>query len=577
MLYSQAKAEQSTFSTATLELRRKLDQEYKALDDERRANGWFEHWRELVEFLMPQRGRFLLSDDNRGDKVMSKVLDSEGLIAARTLMAGMMAGMSPRSKPWFRLLPEDKKLVKVHAVKQWLSECEDVLYLIFHQSNFYQSIAQLYGELGVIGTAAMVVFEDWETVIRCETLTVGEYMLAQNSRRICDTMLREFQMSLRQMVDMFGIEALPAVYREKHQAQAYGTSTDHVRYPIRHYVGPNPNRKPGPATSANMPFASIYWAPACGDNAHIIQFKGFEENALVAPRWDTTGNNTYGRSPGMDALPDVKQLQTMTRRFGQGVDRMNNPPLQGPAALKSVALDLLPGGVNLYDVAGAQNGLRSIYENFRPDLAAMSAQMDKITGGIKRAMFSDLFFAISQMEGVQPRQEMELLLRQEEKLGALGPVVDRIQPECLDPTIDRAWGICMRNGLFPDPPQELMKQPVKVDYISMLALAQKAMGIGNYERFVGVIGNMAGAYPEVRDKVNPDAFVDDYADKLGVSATLMHSDEEVARMRGARAQAAQAQAMAQAAPALKDGAAAAKLLSELDTSRQKPSVALQGF
>ena len=157
----------------------------------------------------------------------------------------------------------------------------------------------------------------------------------------------------------------------------------------------------------------------------------------------------------------------------------------------------------------------------------------------------------------------EVVERHEEKMLQLGPVMERLTDELLDPLIDRTFSVLLRNGDLPPPPEELQGMELKVEYISILAQAQKLVGTSAVERLASFVGNLAGVRPEVLDKINFDEMVDQYGGMLGVPPQLIRPDEEVAKLRQARAQqAAQAQ-QAEAAAASVQGA---RVLSETDTS-----------
>jgi len=151
----------------------------------------------------------------------------------------------------------------------------------------------------------------------------------------------------------------------------------------------------------------------------------------------------------------------------------------------------------------------------------------------------------------------------------LGPVLERLHTELLDPLIDRTFNIMLRNDLLPPAPEELGGVTLKVEYISVMAQAQKAIGTGAIERLAGFVGNMAAAKPEVLDKFDADQSVDEYAEMIGVPPRIVVPDDVVQQIREERAQMEQQQmAMEQAnqvAQTANVGAQAAKVMSDTDT------------
>jgi hypothetical protein len=153
----------------------------------------------------------------------------------------------------------------------------------------------------------------------------------------------------------------------------------------------------------------------------------------------------------------------------------------------------------------------------------------------------------------------EIQERHEEKLLMLGPVLERLNDELLDPLIDRTFGIMLRRGLIPPPPEELQGMELNVEYVSVMAQAMKLTGITSIERFMSFAGNLAGVNPGVLDKVDFDQAVDEYANMVGVPPSMIKDDDTVAKIREQRAQ---QQAAMQQAEMAAQGAQTAKTLSE---------------
>ncbi|TIN81210.1 portal protein, partial [Mesorhizobium sp.] len=71
-----------------------------------------------------------------------------------------------------------------------------------------------------------------------------------------------------------------------------------------------------------------------------------------------------------------------------------------------------------------------------------------------------------------------------------------------EPVIDRTYAIMIRNNMLPPPPPDLHGQPLKIEYISILAQAQKAVATGAVERGFAFAGQLAAVKPDVLDKLD---------------------------------------------------------------------------
>ena len=140
----------------------------------------------------------------------------------------------------------------------------------------------------------------------------------------------------------------------------------------------------------------------------------------------------------------------------------------------------------------------------------------------------------------------EVAERHEEKLLMLGPVLERLHNELLDPLVDITFSRMLESGLVPPAPEELQGMELNVEFVSMLAQAQRAIGTNSIDRYTNTMGAIAQMKPDVLDKFDSDAWADNYADMLGIDPELIVADKEVAIIRQQRAQAQQQAAQAEA-------------------------------
>ena len=547
--------------------RERLEKLKTALINDRRAY-WDPHYRELAEYILPRRARFLTIDHNRGYKVNQKIINSTATLAARTQRAGMMSGITSPARPWFRLSTPDPGLTERAAVKQWLDIVSTRMREVFLRSNFYNALPHIYGDLGVFGTAAAIMVEDFKDVLRCYTFPIGSYVLANNDRMVVDTLIRDYKLTVRQLVTRYG-EYDPRT--GKAQWDNFSTTVKNAwdrgdyeqTVDVTHAIGPNFYYEPGRAHAKFKPFMSCHYETGNADKKRggediFLKESGFDESPILAPRWETTGEDTYGGScPGMDALGDVKGLQTIERTKGQGLEKQIKPPMNAPTSMRNQKASIIAGDINYFDAREGQQGFRPVYET-RLALNEVNDTLARHEDRIRRAFYEDLFLMLSQSD----RREItarEVEERHEEKLLALGPVLERLNDELLDPAIDRAFAIMVRFNMIPPAPPELQKVPLKIEYVSIMAAAQKLVGLVALERFVSFTTNLAQFKPDVLDKLDSDQTLDEYADITGVSPKIVVPDDQVAQIRAARAQAQQKQ---QALANAQAGANTAKAMSQ---------------
>jgi hypothetical protein len=324
-----------------------------------------------------------------------------------------------------------------------------------------------------------------------------------------------------------------------------------------HAIEPRVDRDPRMKDAKNMPFKSVYFELG-SDQGKYLRESGFKVFRGLVPRWSVTGGDIYGSSPGMEALGDIKQLQHQQLRKAQAIDYMTKPPLQLPSSMKNREVDMLPGGATYVDMANPQGGVKSLFE-VRLELNHLLADIQDVRVRINQSFYTDLFLMLANSNRTN-MTATEVAERHEEKLLMLGPVLERLHNELLDPLIEITFSRMIEAGMVPPPPEELQGVDLNVQYVSMLAQAQRAVATNGIDRFVGNLGAVANFKPDVLDKFDSDKWADAYSDMLGIDPELIVSNERVAMIRKSRADAAaaaQQQAQnAQAAATAKDLASA---------------------
>ena len=532
---------------------------------------WVSHWKELNEYILPRRGRFLGSalktqaQPNRGEKINQKIIDSEATRSLGILVSGLMSGVTSPARKWFQLRTPDREMMEFGPVKEWLTSVEDSMYEIFAESNFYQVLPYVYEEMAVYGTGAMMQFNDYENVVRFQAFSTGEYCIAQDYTYSVNAIYREAQMTVEQVAKMYGLENCSQSIRDRYSKADYDGWVE-----IVHLVEPNGSEGGdfwgddlktmyGSNRAQDKPWRMVCYEKA-GNDGKLLSVGGFDNFPIYCPRWHLEIPNVYGRSPGMNALGDIKQLQDQQKKKGQAIAKMVNPPMVADPAMKNQRMTTLPGDVTFADTSTA-GGFKPAYQ-VQPRLNEFIMDMEDVRRRIQSAFFADVFLAISNMAGIQPRNEIELTERREEKLLVLGPVLQRLNHDLLDPLIDNMFDRMLAVGMVNQPPPELQGQPLRVEYISMMARAQKSQGILGLQDTAQFVGSLAAINPEVVDKFDFDQSVDEFGELRGVPTGVIRTDEEVAEARQARAQ---QQQQAMVAERAQQAAAGAKQLGETST------------
>ena len=516
--------------------RQKLFARWGQLKTERAS--WWGHWQEISTYVLPWGGRYFRQDRNKGIRRNNQIYDNTGMRALRTLGAGLMAGATSPARPWFRLGTHDPALNDAQPVKLWLADVAERMHAVFQKSNTYRALHQVYEEMGAFGTGASIVLPDFNTVIHHYPLTTGEYAIDADWQGRVNTLYREFEKTVGQLVGEFGLENCSDTVKS-----AYGRGEIGSWIPVIHAIEPRSDRDPSKKDSRNMPFASYYFESGSGAG-QMLREGGFKEFPAVVPRWAVAGGDVYGNSPGMEVLGDVKQLQHEQLRKGQAIDFQTNPPLQVPDGLKNRDVERLPGGITFVPPGAANSKIETAFD-VNLNLGELLGDIQDVRERIRQGFFSDIFLMLA--NSTNPAMTAtEVAERHEEKMLMMGPVLERLNNELLLPLIETTFTHMAEMGALPPAPQELAGMDLSVEFISMLAQAQRAIGTNTVDRFVGSLGTVAQMKPDVLDKFDSDAWADVYSDMLGVDPKLVIVNDQVALVRQKRAEAQAAQQQLQA-------------------------------
>jgi len=553
--------------------KKRYQKRLEALRGEQSSKGWRSHWQELGDLILPRRVLFSLQDTNRGEKRQTQILDSTASRSARVLSAGMMSGLTSPARPWFRLASPDPELNRYGPVKQWMTDVQREMERVFAASNLYNVLPSMYEAVGVFGTACAFAWDDAiesrrqtgqnESVVRFEEAPIGSFFIATSARGYVDTVYRELQMTVGQVVEQFGVARCSPTLQNLY---ARGMTDSWID--IVHAIEPN-DREASPFASGKVFSSCWYEAGATGDG--MLRESGFDEFPGLVPRWWVSGRDVYGRSPGMEVLPDAKQLQSQERRKLQAVELMTNPSRVASKDAKS-DVSFLPGGVSVTDSLDARTAMAVPFVPQIP-IDELRIDINEVRQRIRFGFSEDLFLMLTNVD--REVTATEIAERKEEKLLMLGPVLERLEDELLDPLIDRTFAVMQRRGRFLpgsnlEPPEELSGAELRIEYVSILAQAQRAVGTSSMDRLAQRFAFIAPLRPDVLDKWDVDADIEDYAERLGVNPKVLRSEDEVEEDRAARVQRERMASLAAAAPGI---AGAAKDLSETDLSNPDSAAA----
>lgn len=489
---------------------------------EKRSN-WESHWQEVADYMLPRKAE-ITKQRAAGDKRNISIFDATPIHALELLAASLHGMLTSSANRWFSLRFKETELNDSDEAKEWLEDATQRMYDAIAKSNFQQEIFECYHDLIAFGTACLMIEEDDEDVLNFSARHIKEIYIQENKKGYVDTIYRKFKMPAQAVLDKFGMENVSKEVLNSVKKNPFDELT------IIHVVRPRLEFDPKKKDKKNMPFQSIYYEESTG---HIIMIGGFKENPYVIPRYLKASTEIYGRSPGMNALPDVKVLNKMVENSLKAAAKQIDPPLLIPDDGMLAPIRMAPGSINYYR-AGSRDRIEPLNINANTSITLNSENQ-------RREAILKMFH-VDQLVITENRNmtATEVLQRQEEKMRILGPVLGRLQSELLSPMIIRIFNIMLRNNLFQMAPAILRSQELNIEYVSPIALAQKSSELQSIMRGLELFGSMAQAMP-VMDYIDENGLIKQLINILGLPAKMIKSDAEVQQIREERAQQQQMQ------------------------------------
>ncbi|MBF0285228.1 MAG: head-tail connector protein [Magnetococcales bacterium] len=504
-------------------------------------------FQEVSDFILPSKPDVIQSNlPNRRKGAM--LLDSTGVHACQLLASSMHGALTPTSLKWFGLKLRDDVINDQPEVRNWLEDCARRLDNALNSSNFSSEIHEVFLDLAGFGTAAVLQEElpkdegGGFAGLHFETLPIGDYVFAEGRNGRVDTLLRRFTLSAGQAEARFASHPGFQGFGDKLQAalREHGPEGRQKRFSFIHAIQPRPKSHSGPRRLAyRMPLASIMVEV---DEKKVIYESGYREFPVAVVRWSqTSGDDGWGRSPGMTALPDVKTLNEADKLALMALQKDLAPPLIAPNKGLIGGFSFSPNAINYYDnTKGKPEYLTS---GVRWDVARLKS--DERRERVRRIFYADQLMLQQgpQMTAAEVHVRFELMQR------LLGPTLGRLIAELLNPILHRGFQLMLRAGGFPNPPLALQgmlerKGPptLDVEYVGPLARAQKAQEVVAIERaytLASSISRSRGGDPAIFDNLDDDKALRYGAEQAGLPGDILRGDSDRDSVRAQRMKQAQ--------------------------------------
>lgn len=495
-------------------------------------------WREIAEYVVPRRDFGI----KYGEGTIRKrtLVDTTAIVANERMSAMLMGTLLPPSLTWSQPGLEGREMSRLEAI--WAQRTGRKMHkrLVRPRTGFLSAAHEALQDGLAFGNG--VVWggrnsPNGPAVWKAQRL--DEHFWQENADGWVDTDFRRFHIKLRSVPPRLMTDKLQ---EKKDKGKELG---QHIEF--LHVVEPNPGGQFG-GFATNKPYVSLIY---CLTTTEVVSRSGYDEFPYAIFRFSKRAGKNYGEGPGLNALPLIRMLNTMSSTLLRAGELAVDPPLLNLAG-KIEKLDRRPGGFTNVDAAFARRArdFRQIITRlYEPGNPALTLEMKQdVREQINFLYYIDWMTMVSNAT----MTATEVIERRDIRLRSMTPIVSRLESELLTRVMERQF-VLMRSE-FDRPPETLMGEDMIFDFFSPLARAQQLADFDTFNRVGSVLATGAEFDPSVLDTVDLDEMVRSALKSTGVALANIRSEAEVSDLREARAereqqaeQIEQAQAVAAAA------------------------------
>lgn len=518
---------------------------------------WNNHWQLVSEYVMTIKSDFTTTFEP-GEFLNEELFDSTAPRANNIMASSMVGALWPSGANSFRFrapkeIPDNRETKKFYEdAHQELASAMDE-----PEAGLTTALDEYMGDQGAFGTAGIAAFDgpqnNLEFPIMFQAWEVKNMAIAENQMGFVDTIYREKQFTIRQLELEYGLKKLGPESQE-----AFNRNDLDRKVKVLMILEPRDERDMTKSGSLSMPIASIH-IELDGANT-LLRESGFTELPVKIGRMRKKITERYGRSPAMDALPEILEINALREAIIIATEKELDPPLGvlDDGKLGTAIIDTSAKAINVFNVSGRLGNQNPIFPLVTVgDMRAAKEEKEELREAITNA------FNIDRLLDLNNETQMtlgEAQIRNQLRGMTLGALFGRQVAEVFTPLIKRCFNILLAQGrlgvirgseeedglllqgiiptYIPDVIAKAMLDGKDIYKIEYLTPAQRMI---DAEEVQGVIqswqfaNEMAAARPEVYDNLDEDESIRIVSKGTGAPNTILRDQKSVKDIRKARA------------------------------------------
>jgi len=508
------------------ELIKQCEQRYNTLKTEK--DFWNTHYQSLAESFLTRKQNFT-TDFVAGEFLQSEIFDNTGQFTAQLMASAFLSMLWPDSARSFVIEPTPE-FANTPGVEKYFKNVNEVMYSALDnpKAGLGLALQEHFLDQGIFGTSGVSAFaNDKDGVpITFSSWGVKNMCITENSEGLVDGVYYERTYTTRQIMDSYEEDEVSPEVKALFNS---GGVDKKIKVLIVLDKRSDRERK-GKEGAMGMECRSLHIDLT---NKHLMKEEGYGEFPVFVVRFFKTIGESYGRSPGMMALPDQLSLNVLKESVMVATEKQLDPPLgiMDDGRLGGGTIDTSAGALNVFNMSGRAGAEKAVFSLFTVgEIKSPTELIEAFKAAITQAFFIDRLLNIN--NEVQ-MTAYETSVRRKMQGESLTSVFSRQIVELFTPMVERCFNILLRKEMFGPLPEGLANTDKEVYNIRYISPAKRFMegdklqGLLNVADFLVTAG---AAMPSVVDNVDLDELTRSLVKHNGVSGVL-RVIEDVEKLR----------------------------------------------
>jgi len=524
-----------------------------------RKHPWENQWQLLGEYIHMRKQEFN-SEHEEGDFLNDLIFDAKGPQSAKTAASSLLSMLWPQTRNKLRIRAP-RGIEDDPEVKEYYEFVTETILDVFENPKAGLNVAldEYMVDNLVFGTSGIEIQSDPKTGVRYSPWGVKHMTIDEGADGVVDTVYIEVVRTVSRVVKKYGINSVSEKTRELFKTRQFNKK---VR--ILQAIEPRITRDVNSRSNKEMPFQSLHIEV---EAKKLLREKGFEEFPIPVARFSKIQKELYGRSLGMDALPDILELNVVREATTIAIEKMLDPPLAvlDDSKLGNGEIDTSAGAINTFNISGRAGEKDPIFPIFTVgEIRQAAALIEVLTESVANHFLIDRLLDFNN----ETRMTLgEAQIRNRLRNATLGSIFSRQISELFSPLVIRTFNILFAKnqlGVISGSVDETIerdingKEPVVIpDAVARLMLAGEdvfrveyftpALRIMQAEETEGIIrtfeleAQQLAVRPDIGDNIDGDFGIRRFMELSGAPSEMARAKNVMKQIRDDRAAAVAAQ------------------------------------